>query len=204
MHKNSLKKVIVATSNRGKLLEIRQILQSVPLELISMGEYWNSRVEIEETGSTFEENALIKAQCVYNKSGLWALADDSGLEVDALGGKPGVLSARFAGANAGAEENNRKLLDELKNVSASDRSARFRCVLVLKTSPDSYLCSEGICRGYIGFEPHGSNGFGYDPLFIPEGLDRTFAQLSSEEKHKLSHRAKALKSLVEKLNVLPL
>jgi XTP/dITP diphosphohydrolase len=132
------------------------------------------------------------------------IADDSGLEVDALGGKPGVLSARFAGINAGAEENNRKLLNELKNVAASDRSARFRCVVVLKTAPDSYLCSEGICEGRIGFEPHGSNGFGYDPLFIPEGLDRTFAQLSSEEKHRLSHRAKALNSLVEKLNVLSL
>ena len=132
------------------------------------------------------------------------MADDSGLEVDALGGKPGVLSARFAGVNAGTEENNRKLLNELENISASDRSARFRCVLVLKTAPDSYLCSEGVCEGHIGFEPRGSNGFGYDPLFIPEGLDRTFAQLSSEEKHLLSHRAKALKSLLEKLNVLPL
>ncbi|NLL13406.1 MAG: RdgB/HAM1 family non-canonical purine NTP pyrophosphatase [Fibrobacter sp.] len=204
MHNNSLKKVLVATSNRGKLLEIQQILRSVPLELISMDEYFDSQVEIEETGSTFEENALIKAQWVYNKSGLWALADDSGLEVDALGGKPGVLSARFAGVNAGTEENNRKLLNELENISASDRSARFRCVLVLKTAPDSYLCSEGVCEGHIGFEPRGSNGFGYDPLFIPEGLDRTFAQLSSEEKHLLSHRAKALKSLLEKLNVLPL
>ncbi len=204
MNKNALKKVIVATSNRGKLLEIQQILRSVPLELIPMNEYCNSQVEIEETGSTFEENALIKAQWVYDKSGLWALADDSGLEVDALGGRPGIMSARFAGANAGAEENNHKLLDELKNVPASDRCARFRCVMVLKTGPNSYLCSEGICQGHIGFEPHGSNGFGYDPLFIPEGLDRTFAQLSSEEKHKLSHRAKALKSLVEKLNGLPL
>lgn len=204
MHNNSLKKVLVATSNRGKLLEIQQILRSVPLELISMDEYFDSQVEIEETGSTFEENALIKAQWVYNKSGLWALADDSGLEVDALGGKPGVLSARFAGVNAATEENNRKLLNELENISASDRSARFRCVLVLKTAPDSYLCSEGVCEGHIGFEPRGSNGFGYDPLFIPEGLDRTFAQLSSEEKHLLSHRAKALKSLLEKLNVLPL
>lgn len=204
MKNNSFKKVVIATSNHGKLLEIRQILRSVPLELISMGEYWNSQVEIEETGSTFEENALIKAQWVYNKSGLWALADDSGLEVDALDGKPGVLSARFAGVNAGAEENNRKLLNELKNTPASDRSARFRCVMVLKTAPDRCLFSEGICEGRIGFEPHGSNGFGYDPLFFPERLDRTFAQLSSDEKHELSHRAKALKSLVEKLNVLPL
>ncbi len=203
MQNNSLKKVIVATSNRGKLLEIRQILKSVPLELVPVGEYWNSQIEIEETGSTFEENALIKAGWVYNKSGLWALADDSGLEVDALGGKPGVLSARYAGANAGTEENNRKLLNELKNVPASNRTARFRCVIVLKTAPDSYLCSEGVCQGRIGFEPHGSNGFGYDPLFIPEGFDRTFAQLSSEEKQELSHRAKALNSLVEKLNVLP-
>ena len=129
MHNNSLKKVLVATSNRGKLLEIQQILRSVPLELISMDEYFDSQVEIEETGSTFEENALIKAQWVYNKSGLWALADDSGLEVDALGGKPGVLSARFAGVNAGTEENNRKLLNELENISASDRSARLCCVL---------------------------------------------------------------------------
>jgi XTP/dITP diphosphohydrolase len=200
----NFKRVVVATSNRGKLQEIREILRPAPLELVSMDEYWNSQVEIEETGSTFEENALIKAQFVYNKTGLWALADDSGLEVDALGGRPGVFSARYAGVNAGAEENNRKLLSELKSISASERTARFRCVLVLKTSADSYLCSEGICEGHIGFEPHGSNGFGYDPLFIPEGLDRTFAQLSSEEKHKLSHRAKALKSLVEKLNVLPL
>ena len=159
-------------------------------------------MEIKETGSTFQENALIKAEWVYKESGLWALADDSGLEVDALGGRPGVFSARFAGENADAEQNNRKLLDQLKNVSSANRSARFRCVLVLKTGEDSCLCAEGVCQGRIGFEPLGSNGFGYDPLFIPDGLDRTFAQLSSEQKHGLSHRAKALKSLVEKLNAI--
>ncbi|HEX3020243.1 MAG TPA: RdgB/HAM1 family non-canonical purine NTP pyrophosphatase [Chitinispirillaceae bacterium] len=194
--------MVVATSNIGKLLEIREIMRAVPLELVSMRDIWNYPVEIEETGSTFLENAHIKADWVYNNSGFWALADDSGLEVDALGGRPGVFSARFAGENATTKDNNSKLLRELHNVDARDRTARFRCVIVLKTGHDTFLTSECFCNGRIGFESHGENGFGYDPLFIPDGYERTFAQLSSEEKHILSHRGKALKSMVEKLDAI--
>lgn len=197
-----MQEVIVATSNKGKIQEIREILSSLSLKLVSMGDFFQTSVEIDETGSTFTENALIKADWVFEKSGLWALADDSGLEVDCLNGKPGVYSARFAGENAGPTDNNRKLLEQMQNVPAENRTARFRCVMILKTGPNSYLQSEGVCEGRIGFEPVGTQGFGYDPLFIPDGFDRTFAQLSSFEKHQLSHRGKALKILMEKLNAI--
>lgn len=197
-----MKKVVAATSNKGKLLEMREILSSAPIELIAMGEIWNPVPQIDETGFTFFENAFIKADWVYKNSGLWALADDSGLEVDSLGGRPGVFSARFAGESAQTIENNRKLLHEMQNVPALKRTARFRCVVVLKTGPDSFLQSEGVCEGRIGFELCGAAGFGYDPLFIPDGFEKTFAQLSSAEKHQLSHRGKALKSLVEKIDAI--
>lgn len=197
-----MQEVIVATSNKGKIQEIREILSPLSLKLVSMGDFFQTSVEIDETGSTFTENALIKADWVFEKSGLWALADDSGLEVDCLNGKPGVYSARFAGENAGPTENNRKLLEQMQNVPAENRTARFRCVMILKTGPNTYLQSDGVCEGRIGFEPVGTQGFGYDPLFIPDGFDRTFAQLSSFEKHQLSHRGKALKILMEKLNAI--
>jgi len=127
--------------------------------------------------------------------GVWSLADDSGLEVDALGGAPGVLSARYSGEGADSVKNNEKLLNALRDVPEGKRAARFKCVLVLKTGIDTYLSAEGVCEGRIINEPIGSNGFGYDPLFVPNGFDKTMAQLSSDEKNNISHRGAALRGL---------
>lgn len=197
-----MRKIIVATGNKGKLKEIREILSGMPVEIVSMGDIWNPVPEIEENGSTFFENALIKASWVYDKTGTWTLADDSGLEVDYLNGEPGVYSARYAGQKADYKANNAKLLDALKNVPLEKRKARFRCVIVIKTGPDSYLTAEGNCEGHIGFELQGTNGFGYDPLFYPENEKLTFAEISSDLKNKMSHRGKALVNLRGKLNEL--
>jgi XTP/dITP diphosphohydrolase len=197
-----VKKIIVATSNKGKLVEIREILQDIPVELFSLEDYWNPIPEIAETGNTFLENAKIKADWVFEKSKIWSLSDDSGLEVDALGGEPGVRSARYAGDCSSTTENNRKLLNNLLQVPSHLRTARFRCVVVLKIGPEKYITAGGVCEGKIGFEICGDGGFGYDPLFIPDGYEKTFAQLESKEKHTLSHRGKALAALREQLHAL--
>lgn len=197
-----MKKIIVATGNKGKVKEIGEILSGFPCELISLGDLWNPLPEIDENGSTFLQNACIKADWVYSHSGMWALADDSGLEVDALNGAPGVTSARYAGLQCNAESNNKKLLDALKDVAMEKRTARFRCAVVLKTGIDCYISAEGVCEGIISFEFKGSGGFGYDPLFIPVNEDKSFAELPFEKKNAISHRGKALKILREKINGL--
>jgi XTP/dITP diphosphohydrolase len=194
------KQIIIATGNQGKFREFLEILADLPCILTSLRDHWDPVPEIPETGATFLENARLKADWVFERTGLWSLADDSGLEVDALGGRPGVLSARFSGENATGETNNRKLLDELKNTPAVERTARFRCVLVLKTGSTQYFQVEGTCEGTIGHTPHGEGGFGYDPLFIPSGFERTFAELDRAVKHRISHRGKAMLSLREVLN----
>lgn len=195
-----MQKVIVATGNQGKLSEIKEILVDCKFELSSLKDHFRPLPHIPETGSTFLENARIKADWVFERTGIWSLADDSGLEVDALNGAPGVWSARFAGEECSNEENNRKLLELLGDKPFEARTARFRCVIVLKTGTDSYFSTEGVCEGKIGFKPEGTEGFGYDPLFYPEGYDRTFAQLDSLEKNAISHRGKALKKFRETLN----
>ena len=197
-----MKKIIVATGNKGKVKEIKEILSGLPYEFVPLGDIWNPLPDIEENGSTFFQNARIKADWVYSHSGVWALADDSGLEVDALNGAPGVWSARYAGLQGDSQANNKKLLDALKNVSIKQRTARFKCVIVLKYGIDSYISAEGVCEGFIGFQPQGTSGFGYDPLFFPVNENETFAELSSEKKNILSHRGKALKILCEKINEL--
>lgn len=197
-----MKKIIVATANKGKLKEIKEILEGSPFELISMGDVWQPTPEIEENGSTFFQNAMIKAEWVFKNSGVWALADDSGLEVDFLGGEPGVRSARFAGDQCDNEANKAKLLDALRMAEEHLRTARFRCVMVLKTGVDSYISADGVCEGKIGFQQQGKDGFGYDPLFIPVSENITFAELSSEKKNLISHRGIALRILREKINGL--
>lgn len=194
------RRIIVATGNSGKFREIQEIFAGMPFCLVSMGEYWNPLPRIEENGSTFRENARIKADWVYYRSSLWALADDSGLIVDALGGAPGVRSARYAGIHADAAANNARLLKELDGVAEADRTARFACSVVLRMDEETLVYADGYCEGRIIEAPRGSGGFGYDPLFIPDGFDRTFAELTSEEKNLISHRGKALKSLKEQLN----
>jgi len=192
--------IIVATGNKGKLQEIRDLLHGLPVMLSSLADYWNPVPAIPETGCTFLENALQKAAWVIEKNvgrkGLiGVLADDSGLEVDALGGRPGVRSARFAGENADVEANNKKLLELLADVPSERRTARFKCMAVLMACDKSYFSAEGICEGTIAFSPRGAGGFGYDPLFVPVGFSRTFAELTPEEKHAISHRGKALEKV---------
>jgi XTP/dITP diphosphohydrolase len=148
--------------------------------------------EVVEDAATFEGNAMKKARELGVAGGLWTLADDSGLEVFALGGAPGVYSARYAGVEADHAANNAKLLAALQGIA--DRRAQFRCVLALYRPDGSTACVEGVCKGRIALQPDGSNGFGYDPLFIPDGYDQTFAALSLEEKNRISHRAIALKA----------
>ncbi len=192
-------KIIVATGNRGKFREVAEIFCSLPFDLILMTDYWNPAPDIEENGSSFIENARIKADWVYRRSSLWALADDSGLIVDALGGAPGVRSARYAGAQRDDLANNSKLLEELKDVPFEKRTARFACCAALRIDEKTLLYAEGFCEGRITDRPRGAGGFGYDPLFIPDGYDKTFAELTGEEKHNISHRGKALKALKELL-----
>jgi len=182
-------RLLIATRNRHKLDEIRAILKLPGLELAGADEV-PGLPEVEEDAATFEGNALKKARELGCASGMWTLADDSGLEVAALGGAPGVYSARYAGAAADYPANNAKLLAALAGVA--DRRAQFRCVLALYAPDGRTWTVEGICRGRIGHLPGGTNGFGYDPLFLPEGYDRTFAELPAEEKNRISHRARAL------------
>ena len=187
-------KVVLATRNKGKAREIGRILFGSGVEIVSLDEFPGVTLP-PETGATMKENALIKARAASIVTGLPALADDSGLEVDFLGGAPGVYSARFAGDGATDEENWRKLLKELEGVPASKRTARFRCVMALVGVDGGERCFEGVFEGVITGEPKGSNGFGYDPVFLIPSKGMTSAELSPDEKNSISHRAKALDAL---------
>ncbi|NSW90859.1 MAG: XTP/dITP diphosphatase [Firmicutes bacterium] len=191
-----MKNLIVATKNKGKYQEIKEILADIPFNVISMGEL-NLDIDIEETGKTFEENALIKARKVCKLTGEIVIADDSGLEVDYLDGAPGIYSSRFGGENATDEEKNRKLLKMLEGVPFEKRKARFVCAIAVVYPEGKHFIVKGICDGYIGFKPEGNNGFGYDPLFYLPEYGMTTAQMEPKEKHKVSHRGKALKLMVE-------
>ena len=181
--------LLIATRNRHKLDEIRAILGGPGIE-------WKSALDfphlpdVIEDGDTFEANAAKKARALAAATGCWALADDSGLEVDALGGAPGVRSARFAGEPTDHTANNEKLLRDL--AGHTDRTARFRCVLALAAPDGSVRFAEGRCEGRIAESLRGAEGFGYDPLFVPDGFEQTFAELGAEIKNTISHRARAL------------
>jgi len=186
--------LVIATRNRHKLEEIRAIFRFPNLTLLSSFDFPHVP-DVEETGGTFNENAILKAQALASATGYWAMGDDSGLEVEALNGAPGVYSARFAGEPVDYAANNRKLLQVLKDVS--NRRARFRTVLAL-ASPDGQVYTvEGRCDGSIMTELRGAAGFGYDPLFRPDGESRTFAEMPSEQKNRISHRARALAAAAE-------
>ncbi len=189
--KNNRHPVVIATSNPHKLTEIERILQGLPIRLLSLADF-PQIPPIKETGSSFRENALLKARTVFRHTGLLTLADDSGLEVDALDGAPGIYSARFAGKERDYAANNRKLLAELENVPAEKRGAQFRCVVAI-VGENVEEVVEGIVRGRIISRPRGSAGFGYDPLFVPEGFEQTYAELGSEIKNEISHRALAFR-----------
>lgn len=186
-------RVLFATSNPGKLREVRALLASSGIELEGRP-LWLGH---EETGTTYLENARAKAAAAMRLSGRPVLAEDSGLEVDALGGLPGPRSARFAGPGATDEENNAKLLRLLDEVPEDDRTARYRAVTVLLLPSGQEVTGEGTFEGRIGATPRGEGGFGYDPLFVPEGEKRTAAELTAEEKNARSHRGTALRRLVE-------
>ncbi len=188
-------KIVLATSNAGKIKEFSALLSDLTLQIIPQSEF--NIEDAEETGQTFIENAIIKARHASEKTGLAALADDSGLVVDALGGKPGIFSARFAGQNASAEKNIKKLLDDMQNIQAPNRSARFVCVLVLFRYPNDpypFVCQAN-WEGEILFAPKGRGGFGYDPIFWVPTHRCAAAELSEDIKNQISHRAKAFQCL---------
>lgn len=196
-------RIVLASQNRGKLRELAALLDDPTLELSTLDEVGLGDLEVDETGDTFEANARLKAEAVARRAGLPALADDSGLEVDALGGRPGVYSKRFGGPGATDADNNARLLRELAGVSLAARTARFRCVMALAVPGQgesgearTVLVAAGACEGHIAEECRGEGGFGYDPLFIPVGWgQRTLGEAAPAEKNELSHRAQAIRAL---------
>ncbi len=186
--------IIIATKNRGKIREIRKALKGLGFKICSLNDF-SDVPEIEEDGKSFTENALKKARFYVKYFGRLTLADDSGLEVDALKGLPGIFSARYAGERASDRENNQKLLREMEGIRISKRGARFKCVMAMVSRDGKEAVVEGSCRGRIGFREVGKKGFGYDPLFILPQYGRTMAQLTLEEKNRVSHRGKALRKL---------
>ena len=188
-----MKRLVLGTRNLHKVREIKAILQDLNLEFLTTADF-PAIPQLVEDGATLEENALKKARIVFQATKLPSLADDSGLEVFYLAKRPGVLSARYAGPEAIYEANNKKLLMELKGVPPRRRNAQFRCVIALVTDRGERVV-EGITQGKITEESRGSNGFGYDPIFQPDGYEQTYAELPSEVKNKISHRAKALENV---------
>lgn len=192
--------LVVATGNKGKLKEINQVLSPLGFAVKGQAEFDISSAD--ETGLTFVENAILKARHTALQTGRPALADDSGLEVDALAGQPGIYSARYAGEDGNDAANNQKLLEALKDIPEAQRTARFQCVMVYLRHPEDPvpLICQGTWEGRIGFEPAGDNGFGYDPLFFVPEQNCMAAQLAPEEKNRLSHRGQTLKQLVTALS----
>ena len=192
--------LLIATNNAGKIRELTGLLEDLPLSLRQLSEFPNIE-EVEETGRTFVENALLKARLYSRQTNLWTLADDSGLEVDALDGAPGVLSARYAGPDATSEDRNRRLLAELSLTDDARRTARFICAIALcDPATGTTQVFNGTCEGHIAQHPRGRRGFGYDPLFVPVGHTQSFGELSEVVKQRISHRAHALAAVRVYLN----
>ncbi len=190
-----LKELVIASHNQGKINEFKQMLEPLGVKIYSASEL--NLPDVEETGTTFHENAALKAEALSKISGKPCLADDSGLCVDALGGRPGVYSARYA-PNRDFDKAMTMLINELKDSGSDDWSAHFSCVLALKEPDKPTRFYEGKVEGIITADRRGSNGFGFDPVFIPQGYERTFAEMSSEEKRNLSHRGKAVAAFLQK------
>lgn len=187
--------LVLATNNKHKIVEIKSLLSDLSLEFLTLADV-TVPGPLREDGTTFRENALQKARAVYEATGLPSLADDSGLEVFYLNGRPGVYSSRYTGPGATYESNNERLLAEMRGVPPRRRRAQFRAVVVFVDKGVEEV-AEGICRGKIAERPRGTNGFGYDPLFLPEGFTRTYAELTLEEKNGISHRARAIAGMKE-------
>lgn len=186
----SMPKLLLATKNRAKAQEYLLLLEGLPLELTNLAEQ-GIEVVVSETGKTLEQNATLKAQAYASLSNLLTLADDSGLEVDALGGEPGILSARYAGADASDEDRIERLLKRLEGIPWEKRKARFRCVIAIAAPGGKVELCHGECQGVIALSPKGKNGFGYDPIFYLPEQGKTMAELSIEEKNEVSHRGEA-------------
>ena len=192
-----MKQLVLATNNEHKIREIRSLLKNLPIELLTIRDIPNIPPLVED-GLTFQENALKKATTVFRRTGIPTLADDSGIEVFYLNMQPGVRSARYAGVNATDAQNNEKLLQAMRGVAPRRRRAQFRSVIVL-VDKNVQETTEGIFSGSLGEFPKGANGFGYDPLFIPEGMTKTSAELTDEEKNAISHRGQSLKKMIQVL-----
>jgi XTP/dITP diphosphohydrolase len=190
-------KLILATRNVHKARELKTLLSDLEVEVLTLNDI-STELVLREDGDTFEANALQKALMVHHHTKLLSLADDSGLEVFYLNGRPGVFSARYAGEGATDEMNNQKLLAEMRGVAPRRRRAQFRSILVLVGAGVEEM-TEGICPGVLGEIPHGTNGFGYDPIFIPDGFARAYAELTAEEKNLISHRARSFAKMKEVL-----
>lgn len=192
-----MKQIVLATKNQGKIKEMRALLAPLHIEVLSLAEFAPIE-DAEENGKTFCDNAIIKAKYYYAHTHVACLADDSGLEVDALGGRPGVYSARYSGEGATDESNNQKILSELKQVSYENRTARFRCAMAL-VDGDTVLTTDGTCEGILLNELRGEGGFGYDPLFYVPRFKRTLAELTAEEKNAISHRGQAVRKMADQI-----
>lgn len=192
MDESHFSELLIATHNAGKIREFAVLLEALPLRLRGLAEF-PAVAEVAETGTTFTDNAVLKATEYARQTRLWTLADDSGLEVEALGGAPGVYSARYGGPQASDAERVRLLLDNLSQTNEQQRRARFVCVIVI-ANPDAQVMhvSQGVCEGHLVEAPRGTNGFGYDPIFIPDGFQQTFGELPDSIKHSISHRSRAL------------
>lgn len=194
------RKLILSTGNIHKVEEIKDILDGFNIEILSKDEIGLKEFSIEENGATLEENAIKKATEIQQIAGGIVIADDTGLFVDKLNGEPGLYSARYSGEGSTYRKNNKKLLNNLKGVPLKERNAVFKTVIAITDGKRTKTVT-GECRGKIGFEERGTEGFGYDPLFIVDGYDRTFAELGEEIKNKISHRSRALKKLKEELKI---
>ena len=194
--KSDEKRFVLATANPGKIREMREIMASLGIEVVTR-EDLGIDIDVEETGLTFIENAMLKAEAICRESGLPAIADDSGLMVDALGGAPGLYSSSYGGEHLTNDERYAYLLKKMENME--QRSAKFVCCIVCMFPGGDMITAEGECEGKIAAEPRGAGGFGYDPVFLVNGMDKTMAELLPEEKNAISHRSKALREFVEKL-----
>lgn len=192
-----MKEIIIATKNQGKVKEFEALLAPIGFRVQSLLDFPDS-IDVEETGKSFEENAILKAEAIAMHYQRMTIADDSGLAIDYLGGKPGIFSARYAGPDKNDQANINKVLEDLSDVrTLEDRSARFICALAISIPGKKTKTVVGTCEGYIATEPQGENGFGYDPIFILKNKNQTMANLTKEEKNQISHRSEALKKVIE-------
>ncbi|WLV23720.1 XTP/dITP diphosphatase [Aciduricibacillus chroicocephali] len=192
-----MKEIVIATKNKGKAAEFRDFFGAYGIKALSLLDLPEEMPDVEETGTTFEENAALKAEAISKLLNKTVLSDDSGLVIDALDGRPGVYSARYSGEGANDAKNVEKVLHELEHIAYNNRTARFVSVLAVATPGKETIFKEGSCEGHISFQPQGKHGFGYDPIFVPDGYVVTMAQLSGTEKNRISHRKHAMDRLNE-------